>query len=56
MDYDEVTERDHTNLDIFWLRDKSLQDSEDLPEAFISHRAKQPPEVPVLQQVGSGFL
>jgi type I restriction enzyme M protein len=24
--------RDKTNLDIFWLKDKSLEDSDDLPE------------------------
>jgi type I restriction enzyme M protein len=24
--------RDNVNLDIFWLRDKSLEDSDDLPE------------------------
>jgi type I restriction enzyme M protein len=30
--YDELTKRDKLNLDIFWLRDKSLEDSDDLPE------------------------
>ena len=29
--YDELTQRDKDNLDIFWLRDESLQDSENLP-------------------------
>ena len=29
--YDELTQRDKTNLDIFWLRDESLEDSENLP-------------------------
>lgn len=32
FDYDELVKRDKVNLDIFWLRDKSLEDSEDLPE------------------------
>ena len=30
--YDEVVARDKTNLDIFWLRDDSLTDLENLPE------------------------
>ena len=29
--YDELTQRDKANLDIFWLRDDSLEDSENLP-------------------------
>lgn len=29
---DELEKRDKLNLDIFWLRDKSLEDSDDLPE------------------------
>ena len=32
FDYAEIAKRDKTNLDIFWLKDKSLEDSEDLPE------------------------
>ena len=28
---DELTQRDKANLDIFWLRDESLEDSENLP-------------------------
>jgi type I restriction enzyme M protein len=31
-DYDEISKRDKANLDIFWLRDKSLEDSDDLPD------------------------
>ena len=31
-DYEEIVKRDKVNLDIFWLRDKSLEDPEDLPE------------------------
>ncbi|MDA0836513.1 MAG: class I SAM-dependent DNA methyltransferase [Planctomycetota bacterium] len=31
-DYEEITKRDKLNLDIFWLKDKSLEDSDDLPE------------------------
>ena len=30
--YDEIVARDKTNLDIFWLRDESLTDLENLPE------------------------
>ena len=29
--YDALTQRDKANLDIFWLRDESLEDSENLP-------------------------
>jgi len=29
--YDEIIKRDKASLDIFWLRDKSLEDSDDLP-------------------------
>jgi type I restriction enzyme M protein len=31
FDYDELSKRDKANLDIFWLKDKSLEDSDDLP-------------------------
>jgi hypothetical protein len=31
FDYDDLVKRDKVNLDIFWLRDKSLEDSDDLP-------------------------
>ena len=30
--HDEIVKRDKLNLDIFWLKDKSLEDSENLPE------------------------
>jgi type I restriction enzyme M protein len=29
--YDDLAKRDKLNLDIFWLKDKSLEDSENLP-------------------------
>ena len=32
FDYAELITRDKVNLDIFWLRDKSLGDSDDLPD------------------------
>ncbi len=32
FEYEELVKRDKVNLDLFWLRDKSLEDSEDLPE------------------------
>ena len=31
FDYDDLMKRDKVNLDIFWLKDKSLEDSDDLP-------------------------
>ena len=31
-DYKEILKRDKTNLDIFWLKDKTLEDLENLPE------------------------
>ena len=30
--YEELTKRDKANLDIFWLKDDSLEDSANLPE------------------------
>ena len=30
--YEEIRERDKTSLDIFWLKDKSLMELDDLPE------------------------
>src|SRR5262245_6755786 len=32
FDYEELAKRDKANLDIFWLKDKSLEESDDLPE------------------------
>ena len=31
-DYDALTARDRVNLDIFWLRDESLEETANLPE------------------------
>jgi len=33
--YDKLTERDKANLDIFWLRDETLEDSDNLPDPGI---------------------
>lgn len=33
--YDEIVNRDKTSLDIFWLRDKSLADLDNLPDPDI---------------------
>ena len=33
--YDEIIERDKTSLDIFWLKDKSLADLDNLPDPDI---------------------
>ncbi len=30
--YEELLKRDKVNLDLFWLKDKSLEDSDDLPD------------------------
>lgn len=30
--YDQLIQRDKVSLDIFWLRDESLEDSENLPD------------------------
>lgn len=30
-DYDDLLKRDNTGLDLFWLRDESLEDSANLP-------------------------
>ncbi len=32
FDYDDLMKRDKANLDIFWLKDKSLADGDNLPE------------------------
>ena len=32
FNYEELLKRDKVNLDIFWLKDKSLEDSDDLPD------------------------
>ena len=32
FDYEDLMKRDKVNLDIFWLKDKSLEDAEDLPK------------------------
>lgn len=43
VNYDELAERDKVDLDIFWLKDKSPEDSEDLP----------PPDV-LAQEIADG--
>ena len=35
FDYEDLIKRDKVNLDIFWLKDKSLEESESLPEPGI---------------------
>jgi type I restriction enzyme M protein len=32
FDYEELIRRDKVNLDIFWIKDESLEDSDSLPE------------------------
>ncbi len=36
--YDEIIQRDKANLDIFWLKDESLEDTENLPDPDILAR------------------
>ena len=38
FDYDELVSRDKANLDIFWLRDESLEDSANLPDPDVLAR------------------
>jgi type I restriction enzyme M protein len=38
FDYDELMRRDKVNLDIFWLRDESLEDAANLPEPEVLAR------------------
>ena len=35
FDYEDIMKRDKLNLDVFWLKDKSLEDSDNLPEPDI---------------------
>lgn len=37
-DYEELVKRDKANLDLFWLKDDSLEDGEDLPEPDVLAR------------------
>ena len=37
-DYDELLKRDKANLDIFWLKDESLEDSANLPDPDVLAR------------------
>ena len=37
-DYEEIMQRDKVSLDIFWLKDKSLEDAENLPEPEVLAR------------------
>ena len=34
-DYEELVNRDNASLDIFWLRDESLEESDNLPDPDI---------------------
>jgi type I restriction enzyme M protein len=33
--YDELLKRDNVNLDLFWLKDESLKDAEELPKPSV---------------------
>lgn len=38
FEYEELLKRDKVNLDLFWLRDESLEDSDDLPDPEVLAR------------------
>ena len=38
FDYEELINRDKASLDIFWLKDESLEESENLPEPGVIAR------------------
>jgi len=38
FDYDELIQRDKTSLDLFWLKDESLEDSDNLPDPDVLAR------------------
>jgi type I restriction enzyme M protein len=38
FDYDELMQRDKVSLDLFWLKDESLEDSENLPDPDVLAR------------------
>jgi len=38
FDYDELIQRDKVSLDIFWLKDESLEDSENMPDPDVLAR------------------
>ncbi len=38
-DYEELISRDKASLDIFWLRDESLEDSDNLPDPDVLAQA-----------------
>ena len=40
--YDELLQRDKVSLDISWLRDESLEDTDDLPPPETGDRKKRP--------------
>ncbi len=46
--YDELLKRDRVNLDIFWLRDESLEESDNLsPPNIIAQKIVENPEAAV---------
>lgn len=38
FDYEELAKRDKLNLDVFWLKDRGLEDAEGLPEPDVLAR------------------
>ncbi len=41
-DYDQLIARDKASLDIFWLKDESLEDSDNLPAPEVSGGQRRP--------------
>ncbi len=51
--YDGLMKRDKTSLNIFWLKDESIEDSENLPEPGILTREIMENLETALEQFGS---
>jgi hypothetical protein len=53
-DYEELTARDKASLDIFWLKDESLEESEHLPEPGLTKTmsgfSSRPAVLPAMQR------
>ena len=47
--YDEIMQRDKVSLDIFWLKDKSLEDTENLPDPDVAQEIVENLEAALMQ-------
>jgi type I restriction enzyme M protein len=53
FDYEDLARRDKCSLDLFWLKDKSLEDSADLPEPDVLAREIMDDLATALEQFGT---